>query len=151
MIINADFASLLEDDPPDKNPYIDVSELLETKSEYKIEILGYWHNKPIIYQNQQYIVVIASKKQLLLINTNYEDDDFKHSHIHLKTNKRGEIVLSDVKFIIDKCLLGFRYPRMNWMFEAVIRLTDNENYREYLIRKKRKNKGKTKYINTHKR
>ena len=115
---------------------------------YKFEILGYWNHKPILRQYKQYICVLGSKKQLLLINTDFPDLE-KHSHIRIKTDGKGNISLSTVDYIF-RCIDKRQFPKSNWTFICVIRLLADDNpYKEYLLRKKERMKDKCKYQNTH--
>lgn len=149
----ADFSEMLNDDeevPIDDS--VDVGELLEDKNKYKVKILGYWgeHQLPIIIQREYLICCIGSKHNLLLVNTHYEDFSH-HSHLRLKTNKQGEIVLSTVDYVFD-CVLKHKYPKSNYTWVCTLRLLDDDDvFKEFMIRKKDQQKQKQKYINTHKK
>lgn len=147
--LDANFNVLLGADVPTKD-YVDVSATLNALDDgYKFEILGYWNHKPILYRMDQYICVLGSKKKLLLINTDY-DGLTKHGHLRILTDNAGHISLSTVKYIFEDCLKKHKYPNSNYCWQCVVRLTDDEKYLEYLHRKKKRMKDKTKYINTHK-
>ena len=145
--LDADFSELLEENEESESDYIDVTEVIKDDG-YKFEILGYWHSKPILRQYKQYICVLGSKKQLLLINTDFPDLE-KHSHIRIKTDGKGNISLSTVDYIF-RCIDKRQFPKSNWTFICVIRLLADDNpYKEYLLRKKERMKDKCKYQNTH--
>ena len=145
--LDADFSELLEENEESESDYIDVTEVIKDDG-YKFEILGYWHSKPILRQYKQYICVLGSKKQLLLINTDFPDLE-KHSHIRIKTDGKGNISLSTVDYIF-RCIDKRQFPKSNWTFVCVIRLLADDNpYKEYLLRKKERMKDKCKYQNTH--
>ena len=132
----ADFTELLDEAPPDEQPQIDVSELVE-KKEYKVNIIGYWgdNHLPIILQRKHLICCIGSKRKLLLINTNYEGLE-KHSHLNIRTNKKGEIDLSTANRVFD-CILKHQYPTIHFMFVCVLRLLDDDDpFKEFILRKK---------------
>ena len=149
-LLNADFSDILNGDKEIEVDYIDVKEIIDERDVgYKFEILGYWHSKPILRQYKQYICVLGSKKQLLLINTDFPNLE-KHSHIRIKTDGKGNISLSTVDYIF-KCIEKRRFPKSsNWVFICLIRLLeDDSSYKEYLLRKKERMKDKCKYQNTH--
>ena len=145
--LDADFSELLEENEESESDYIDVTEVIKDDG-YKFEILGYWNHKPILRQYKQYICVLGSKKQLLLINTDFPDLE-KHSHIFIKTDNKGNISLSTVDYIF-RCIDKRQFPKSSWTFVCVIRLlADDSPYKEYLLRKKERMKDKCKYQNTH--
>lgn len=123
----------------------------ELKNDYKISTnLGYYHGKIILRKYDQYIAVLGSKKTILLINTDYPNMEH-HSHLRLRTNKEGEVVLSTVDYIFE-CIRRNRYPKSNYCYVCVLRLLDdNDPYKEWLLFKKEKDKQKQKYINHHKK
>lgn len=141
--IVADFTELFTSEVEEK-PVIDVSELIP-ETGFKNKVLGWWNNKPIFYQKEQFIVVLGSHKQLLIINTNFDDIE-KHSHLRIKTNANGEISLSTAAYVID-CILKFTYPKSSYTWTCAVRLADDEEYLEYLTRKRKKTKDKQKYYN----
>lgn len=143
--LNADFSDLLDDKEEVESDYIDVKEIIDDKG-YKFEILDYWNHKPILRRYKQYICVLGSKKQLLLINTDFPDLEY-HSHIRIKTDGKGNISLSTVDYIF-KCIEKRQFPKSNWTFICVLRLlADDDPYKEYLLRKKERMKDKDKYFN----
>ena len=148
-LLDADFSDLLNSNDEPEVDYINVKEVIDERDiGYKFEILGYWHSKPILRQYKQYICVLGSKKQLLLINTDFPDLE-KHSHIRTKTDGKGNISLSTVDYIF-RCIEKRQFPKSNWVFICLIRLLDDDNpYKEYLLRKKERMKDKCKYQNTH--
>lgn len=147
-LLTADFTDILDNNEETDVDYIDAEVIKDNG--YKFEILGYWYSKPILRQYKQYICVLGSKKQLLLINTDFPDLE-KHSHIKIKTDGKGNISLSTVDYIF-KCIEKRQFPKSNWTFICVLRLLDDNNsYKEYLLRKKEKMKDKDKYFNKKKR
>ena len=145
-LLTADFTDILDSNEEIDVDYVDAEVIKDDG--YKFEILGYWHSKPILRQYKQYICVLGSKKQLLLINTDFPDLE-KHSHIRIKTDGKGNISLSTVDYIF-KCIEKRRFPKSNWVFICLIRLLDDDSpYKEYLLRKKERMKNKCKYQNTH--
>ena len=145
-LLTADFTDILDNNEEIDTDYVDAEVIKDDG--YKFEILGYWHSKPILRQYKQYICVLGSKKQLLLINTDFPDLE-KHSHIRIKTDGNGNISLSTVDYIF-RCIDKRQFPKSNWTFICVIRLlADDSPYKEYLLRKKERMKDKCKYQNTH--
>lgn len=145
-LLTADFTDILDNNEEIDVDYVDAEVIKDDG--YKFEILGYWHSKPILRQYNQYICVLGSKKQLLLINTDFPDLE-KHSHIRIKTDGKGNISLSTVDYIF-RCIDKRQFPKSNWTFICVIRLLADDNpYKEYLLRKKERMKDKCKYQNTH--
>ena len=145
-LLTADFTDILDNNEEIDIDYVDAEVIKDDG--YKFEILGYWHSKPILRQYKQYICVLGSKKQLLLINTDFPDLE-KHSHIRIKTDGNGNISLSTVDYIF-RCIDKRQFPKSNWTFICVIRLlADDSPYKEYLLRKKERMKDKCKYQNTH--
>ena len=145
-LLTADFTDILDNNEEIDTDYVDAEVIKDDG--YKFEILGYWHSKPILRQYKQYICVLGSKKQLLLINTDFPDLE-KHSHIRTKTDGKGNISLSTVDYIF-RCIEKRQFPKSNWVFICLIRLLDDDNpYKEYLLRKKERMKDKCKYQNTH--
>ena len=145
-LLTADFTDILDNNEEVDVDYVDAEVIKDDG--YKFEILGYWHSKPILRQYKQYICVLGSKKQLLLINTDFPDLE-KHSHIRIKTDGNGNISLSTVDYIF-RCIDKQQFPKSNWTFICVIRLLADDNpYKEYLLRKKERMKDKCKYQNTH--
>ena len=145
-LLTADFTDILDNNEEIDVDYVDAEVIKDDG--YKFEILGYWHSKPILRQYKQYICVLGSKKQLLLINTDFPDLE-KHSHIRIKTDGNGNISLSTVDYIF-RCIDKRQFPKSNWTFICVIRLlADDSPYKEYLLRKKERMKDKCKYQNTH--
>ena len=69
-----------------------------------------------------------------------------HIHICTKTNKKGEINLNLVKYLINTCI-DKKYPRQEWMVSYLLRLTIDEEYILFLTRKRSKNKQKQTYRN----
>ena len=149
-LLSADFSDILNNDKEIEVDYVNVQEVIDEHDVgYKFEILGYWNHKPILRQYKQYICVLGSKKQLLLINTDFPDLE-KHSHIRIKTDGKGNVSLSTVDYIF-KCIEKKQFPKSNWTFVCVLRLLDDDSpYKEYLLRKKARMKDKCKYQNTHK-
>ena len=149
-LLSADFSDILNNDKEIEVDYVNVQEVIDERDVgYKFEILGYWNTKPILRQYKQYICVLGSKKQLLLINTDFPDLE-KHSHIRIKTDGKGNVSLSTVDYIF-KCIEKKQFPKSNWTFVCVLRLLDDDSpYKEYLLRKKARMKDKCKYQNTHK-
>ena len=149
-LLSADFSDILNNDKEIEVDYVNVQEVIDERDVgYKFEILGYWNHKPILRQYKQYICVLGSKKQLLLINTDFPDLE-KHSHIRIKTDGKGNVSLSTVDYIF-KCIEKKQFPKSNWTFVCVLRLLDDDSpYKEYLLRKKARMKDKCKYQNTHK-
>ena len=70
-LLTADFTDILDNNEEIDIDYVDAEVIKDDG--YKFEILGYWHSKPILRQYKQYICVLGSKKQLLLINTDFPD------------------------------------------------------------------------------
>lgn len=135
----------LDDTEEKKEILFDFGE--ELKRDYKISTnLGYYNGKIILAKYDKYIGVLGSKKTILLINTDYPNMEH-HSHLRLRTNKDGEIVLSTVDYIFE-CIRRKRYPKSNYCYVCVLRLLDdNDPYKEWLLFKKEKDKQKQKYIN----
>ena len=148
-LLTADFTDILNNNEEIEIDYVNVQDVIDEKDVgYKFEILGYWNHKPILRQYKQYICVLGSKKQLLLINTDFPDLE-KHSHIRIKTDGKGNISLSTVDYIF-RCIEKRQFPKSNWVFICLIRLLDDDSpYKEYLLRKKERMKNKCKYQNTH--
>lgn len=119
----------------------------ELKDDYKISTnLGYYNGKIILTKYNQYVAVLGSKKTILLINTDHPNLEH-HSHLKLRTNKNGEIVLSTVDYIFE-CIRRKQYPKSNYCFICVLRLLDdNDPYKDWLLFKKEKDKQKQKYTN----
>ena len=146
--LDADFSNLLNEERTDDD-YVSVEEIIKDDG-YKFEILGYYMHKPILRKYKQYVCVLGSKKQLLLINTDFPELE-KHSHIRIKTDNKGNISLSTVDYVF-KCIEKRQFPKSNWVFICLVRLlADDDPLKEYLLRKKERQKDKCKYQNTHKR
>ena len=147
--LNADFSDLLEEKEIKTEPTFDFAE--ELKKDYKIFTnYGYYNGKIILAKYEQYIACLGSKKTILLINTDYPNLEH-HSHLRLRTNKSGEIVLSTVDYIFN-CIRKKQYPKSNYTFICTLRLLpDDDPYKKWLLFKKEKDKNKQKYLNTHKK
>lgn len=119
----------------------------ELKHNYKItNDLGYYNGRIILRKYENFIAVLGSKKTILLINTDYPNLEH-HSHLRLRTNKEGEIVLSTIDYIFE-CIRRKRYPKSNYCFICVLRLLgDDDPYKDWLLFKTEKNKQKQKYTN----
>ena len=146
--IDADFSHLLSKDDEKQQPSFDFTD--EISYGFTNPVLGWFNGKPIFYQNKQYICFLSSGRRLTLVNTNYEGLT-KHGHLHIKVDKNNKIDLSTVKYIVEKCLLGKQYPKSNYTWECCMRLSDDKEYREFLVRKKQRMKDRPKYQNTHKK
>ena len=141
----ADFNNILNEQKQEKEPLFDFNN--DLRKEYKItKDLGYYNKRIVLAEYKEFVAVLGSKKTILLINRNYPNLEH-HSHIRLRTNKSGEIVLSTVYYIFD-CIKKHTYPKSNYVFICIIRLLDDDNdYKQWLLYKKEKNKNKLKYIN----
>lgn len=128
-----------------KEPIFDFQE--ELRDQYKItNDLGYYNGRIILRKYEQFVAVLGSKKTILLINADYPNLE-KHSHLRLRTNKNGEIVLSTTDYIFE-CIKKKQYPKSNYCFICVLRLLgDDDPYKDWLLFKKEKDKQKQKYIN----
>lgn len=146
--LTANFDELLSEEPEEKEVLFDFKD--ELQRGFTNEVLGYWNKKPIFYQMDQYICVLGSKRKLLLINTNY-DGLTKHGHLHIRVDSNNKIDLSTVIYIFETCLKKHQFPKSSYTWTCCMRLTDDEDYREYLIRKKARMKDKTKYRNDYKK
>ena len=142
--LTANFDELLSEEPEEQDVLFDFKD--ELKKGYTNDVLGWWNGKPIFYHMDQYICVLGSKKQLLLINTNF-DGLTKHGHLKIKVDSNNKINLSTVSYIFETCLKKKQFPNSSYTWTCCMRLTDDEDYREYLIRKKARIKDKTKYRN----
>ena len=147
----ADFSKILNNNEDIDVDYIDMKETIdENDVGLKFEILGYWNHKPILRKYNQYICCLGSKKQLLLINTDFPELE-KHSHLRIKTDGKGNVSLSTVDYVF-KCIERKQFPKSNYTYVCTLRLlSDDDPYKEFLLRKKEKMKDKCKYQNTHKK
>ena len=141
--LNANFDELLKDEPQKKEHLFDMSEELEDKKQYKINPIKYHKGSPVIYERDEYIVII-SNRNLTIINTLGEHNN--HIHINIKSNKKGEVNLNLSKYLID-CVINKKYPKSEWMVSYLLRLTCDEEYISFLSRKRKRNKNKQKYTN----
>lgn len=147
-LLNADFSELLEENEESESDYIDVTEVIKEKDKkrkYKLNIIRYYKGSPVIYEKQDYIVLV-SNRNLTIVNINPNAKEENHIHICTKTNKKGEINLNLVKYLINTCI-DKKYPRQEWMVSYLLRLTIDEEYILFLTRKRSKNKQKQTYRN----
>lgn len=141
----ADFTKLLTKES-DEPPLIDVSELIQDRHKYKIDILRYYNGSPVIYEQNEFVVIV-SNRNLTIINTSPTATHKNHAHVKIKTNSNGEVNLSTVKFIID-CCINHKYPHNSYYcWVSCVRLSIDEDYTNFLIRKRDKDKNKQKYYN----
>ena len=146
-LLNADFSDVLNNDKEIEVDYIDVKEVIDDKDKrkYKLNIIRYYKGSPVVYEKQDYIVLV-SNRNLTIININPNAKEENHIHICTKTNKKGEINLNLVKYLINTCI-DKKYPRQEWMVSYLLRLTIDEEYILFLTRKRSKNKQKQTYRN----
>lgn len=146
-LLNADFSDILNGDKEIEVDYIDVKEVIDEKNKrkYKLNIIRYYKGSPVIYEKQDYIVLV-SNRNLTIVNINPNAKEENHIHICTKTNKKGEINLSLVKYLINTCI-DKKYPRQEWMVSYLLRLTIDKEYILFLTRKRSKNKQKQTYKN----
>lgn len=146
-LLNADFSDILNNDKEIEVDYIDVKEVIDDKDKrkYKLNIIRYYKGSPVVYEKQDYIVLV-SNRNLTIININPNAKEENHIHICTKTNKKGEINLNLVKYLINTCI-DKKYPRQEWMVSYLLRLTIDEEYILFLTRKRSKNKQKQTYRN----
>lgn len=97
-LLNADFSDILNNDKEIEVDYIDVKEVIDDKDKrkYKLNIIRYYKGSPVVYEKQDYIVLV-SNRNLTIININPNAKEENHIHICTKTNKKGEINLNLVK------------------------------------------------------
>lgn len=146
--LTANFDELLSEEPEEKEVLFDFKDELQQKK-YKIEILRYYNGSPVIYEEKNYIVLI-SNRNLTIVNTHQDADKTNHCHVKIKTNKQGVVNLNLVKYLINVCI-NKKYPQQEWMTSYLLRLTIDENYKSFLIRKRNQNKQKQSYKNKTKR
>lgn len=146
-LLNADFSDILNSDKEIEADYINVKEVIDEKNKrkYKLNIIRYYKGSPVIYEKQDYIVLV-SNRNLTIVNINPNAKEENHIHICTKTNKKGEINLSLVKYLINTCI-DKKYPRQEWMVSYLLRLTIDKEYILFLTRKRSKNKQKQTYKN----
>ena len=146
-LLNADFSDILNGDKEIEVDYIDVKEVIDDKDKrkYKLNIIRYYKGSPVVYEKQDYIVLV-SNRNLTIININPNAKEENHIHIRTKTNKKGEINLNLVKYLINTCI-DKKYPRQEWMVSYLLRLTIDKEYVLFLTRKRSKNKQKQTYKN----
>ena len=146
-LLNADFSDILNNDKEIEVDYIDVKEVIDDKDKrkYKLNIIRYYKGSPVVYEKQDYIVLV-SNRNLTIVNINPNAKEENHIHICTKTNKKGEINLSLVKYLINTCI-DKKYPRQEWMVSYLLRLTIDKEYILFLTRKRSKNKQKQTYKN----
>ena len=146
-LLNADFSDILNGDKEIEVDYIDVKEVIDDKNKrkYKLNIIRYYKGSPVVYEKQDYIVLV-SNRNLTIVNINPNAKEENHIHIRTKTNKKGEINLNLVKYLINTCI-DKKYPRQEWMVSYLLRLTIDKEYVLFLTRKRSKNKQKQTYKN----
>ena len=148
-LLSADFSDILNNDKEIEVDYINVQEVIderEQKKKYKLNIIRYYKGSPVIYEKQDYVVLV-SNRNLTIVNINSKAKEENHAHIKIKSNSKGEINLSTARFIID-CCINKKYPHnSNWCFGCCMRLSIDDEYKKWLLYKKRKIKDKPKYHN----
>lgn len=147
-LLTADFTDILDSNKEIDVDYVDVKEVIDDKNKrkYKLNIIRYYKGSPVVYEKQDYIVLV-SNRNLTIVNINPNAKEENHAHVKIKSNSKGEINLSTAKFIID-CCINKKYPHnSNWCFGCCMRLSIDNDYKEWLMYKKRKIKDKPKYRN----
>ena len=146
-LLTADFTDILDSNKEIDVDYVDVKEVIDDKNKrkYKLNIIRYYKGSPVVYEKQDYIVLV-SNRNLTIVNINPNAKEENHIHICTKTNKKGEINLSLVKYLINTCI-DKKYPRQEWMVSYLLRLTIDKEYILFLTRKRSKNKQKQTYKN----
>lgn len=97
----------------------------------------------VVYRYKNY--EILDKRDKLIVRNNSGDYE-NHSHFTRKTDKKGALVLGPAKKCIELCDNKRMDIKSDYIMIAVIRLTNDQKYKENLLRKS-KNK-KQKYVDT---
>lgn len=95
--------------------------------------------REILYQKNEYIVIQNCKRDIIVINTSGEYQN--HAHLFLKRNKNGDIILKTAALLID-LVISRQYIRSSYLRKAALRLSLDEDYKEFLKRKEENKKQK---------